>query len=640
MKFAYKTGSRPLDGYTIKRGVGSGGFGEVYFAITDAGKEVALKQVQRNLDVEVRGVSQCLNLKHVNLISLYDLKYDEEGQAWVVMEYVTGERLKDVIERNPNGLPREDAERWFRSIADGVMHLHDRGIVHRDLKPGNIFDDDGVVKIGDYGLSKFISASRRSGQTESVGTFQYMAPEIGKGVYGKGIDIYALGIILYELLTGEVPFDGESSQEIIMKHLTDDPDLSNISRPYRDVIQRALRKDPEKRFEGVGDMLAALDGKAQTESAPEMVLTDRIEKDEPIYIGDDDNEAEMTFGPVKHHEVVDAEVVPPVRHARGTTPRPSTPAANSSTPRPVRSNAARSWRHHGLNTPAKVAILLAVAVLLTFNPAMIPWAGIILGAYLLYLGVWGLFRCCGGRSARSDCLTDAGPVSDAMVRETMRRRPVGERVAELSGSMLMAAVISAVLVLVFMVLHGKALDGSVGGWSLYTWLAVSAIAGSWIMLTLGKFWEGNDGDHFRRRFVMLLAGLAIGGAAFGASQVLMVGPLDQDKFTAHAFPDNGVMQSWYTAGGSPLWPAYLVYFGGLFAILRWWTQTDPLRKVRLSLFATAACVLWAWIVHIFCPFPQPWGFMLAAAIAVAVQMSSPWVSPKQRATTVQHVREV
>ena len=236
MKFAYKTGARPLEGYTIKRGVGIGGFGDVYFAVTDAGKEVALKRVQRNMDVEVRGVSQCLNLKHQNLISLHDLKYDDEGQAWVVMEFIPGESLKDVVERNPNGMPRDEVEHWFRGIAAGVSYLHDRGIVHRDLKPGNIFDDEGLVKIGDYGLSKFISASRRSGQTESVGTFHYMAPEIGRGIYGKEIDVYALGIMLYEMLTGRVPFDGESSQEIIMKHLTTPPWPSAARRRTRTAI--------------------------------------------------------------------------------------------------------------------------------------------------------------------------------------------------------------------------------------------------------------------------------------------------------------------------------------------------------------------------------------------------------------------
>lgn len=176
IKFAYASGSRPLDGYTIKRGVGAGGFGEVYYATSDAGKEVALKRIQRNLDVELRGVSQCLNLKHANLVALYDIRYDDEEQAWVVMEFVAGESLQDVIERNPNGMPHEEVDRWFQGIARGVAYLHDHGIVHRDLKPGNIFMDQGTVKIGDYGLSKFISCSRRSGQTESVGTFHYMAP--------------------------------------------------------------------------------------------------------------------------------------------------------------------------------------------------------------------------------------------------------------------------------------------------------------------------------------------------------------------------------------------------------------------------------------------------------------------------------
>src|SRR5438128_2178519 len=107
IKFAYASGSRPLEGYTIKRGVGRGGFGEVYFATSDAGKEVALKLIRRNLEVELRGVTQCLNLKHPNLISLYDIRSDEGGDQWVIMEYVSGESLEDVIDRNPNGMPVE-----------------------------------------------------------------------------------------------------------------------------------------------------------------------------------------------------------------------------------------------------------------------------------------------------------------------------------------------------------------------------------------------------------------------------------------------------------------------------------------------------------------------------------------------------
>ncbi len=260
MKFAYASGSKPLDGYTIKRGIGVGGFGEVYFALSDAGKEVALKRIQRNLDIELRGVKQCLNLKHINLISLWDIRTNDSGESWVVMEYVPGPSLLDIVEAHPSGLPESDVKQWFCSTAAGVAYLHDQGIVHRDLKPGNIFfdEDQQVIKIGDYGLSKFISCSRRSGQTESVGTFHYMAPEIGKGVYGKEIDIYALGIILFEVLTGRVPFEGESSQEIIMKHLTADPDLSGVPQEFHQVIRNALLKDPELRYSNVPEMCADL----------------------------------------------------------------------------------------------------------------------------------------------------------------------------------------------------------------------------------------------------------------------------------------------------------------------------------------------------------------------------------------------
>src|SRR3954466_1714065 len=148
IKFTYPSGARPLEGYTIKRGVGRGGFGEVYFATSDAGKEVALKLIRRNLDVELRGVTQCLNLKHPNLIALYDIRTDSTDDQWVVMEYVSGESLEDVIERNPQGMPVDEALYWMRGICCGVSYLHDHGIVDRDLKPGNIFSDEDIVIIG------------------------------------------------------------------------------------------------------------------------------------------------------------------------------------------------------------------------------------------------------------------------------------------------------------------------------------------------------------------------------------------------------------------------------------------------------------------------------------------------------------
>src|SRR5438270_5872751 len=174
MKFTFGSGSRPLDGYTIKRGVGKGGFGEVYFAVSDGGKEVALKLVRGDGEVELRGIAQCLNLKHPNLVALFDLRTDRDGNQWVVMEYVAGEPLHAVLSRHPKGLPRELTQQWFTALARAVGYLHDHGIVHRDLKPANIFIENGLLKVGDYGLCKSMSTSQQR-QTQSVGTVHYMA---------------------------------------------------------------------------------------------------------------------------------------------------------------------------------------------------------------------------------------------------------------------------------------------------------------------------------------------------------------------------------------------------------------------------------------------------------------------------------
>lgn len=257
MRFTYRSGQQPLEGYTIKRGVGQGGFGEVYFAVSDGGKEVALKLLHGHSDVELRGVANCLNMKHPNLVHVYDLKEDNHGDKWLVMEFVLGESLAQVLNRYDHGLPYNLVLEWFNALAKAVAHLHDRGVVHRDLKPANIFIEAGTLKVGDYGLCKSLSTSQR--QTKAVGTVHYMAPEISTGNYSQSIDIYACGVILHELLTGDVPFDGESEGEILMKHLTAIPNLDHVPVELREIIAKALEKNPNKRFSTILEMAKAVE---------------------------------------------------------------------------------------------------------------------------------------------------------------------------------------------------------------------------------------------------------------------------------------------------------------------------------------------------------------------------------------------
>src|SRR6202008_4310422 len=112
MKIKFKKGKQPLPGYTIKRGIGLGGFGEVYFAVTDGGKEVALKWIRSNHDIEMRGVQQCLNLKHPNLVHLYDVRTDSSGARGLLREYIPGEPLSAILSRHPNGVAPELAAQW------------------------------------------------------------------------------------------------------------------------------------------------------------------------------------------------------------------------------------------------------------------------------------------------------------------------------------------------------------------------------------------------------------------------------------------------------------------------------------------------------------------------------------------------
>lgn len=321
MAYTFKYGDRPLDGITIQRAVGRGGFGEVYYALTDAGKQIALKYLRDNAEVELRGIANVLNLKSPYLMPIHDVRRNANGEWFVILEYVSGPSLRDLLIAEPNGLGVRKTAFFVNGIAKGLSYLHERGIVHRDLKPGNIFYDDGYVKIGDYGLSKYIPVSHHSGQTMSVGTVHYMAPEIGSGQYTKAIDVYALGVVTYEMLTGKLPFSGSSMAEILMRHLTERPDLSRIPEPFATVIARAMQKDPKDRYQDVNEMVDAL--------ASSSVFTEELSNFDPSSIRAAPRPADAA-DPERTITTPPRPIPPPPLDARaGTAGRMPTPPAGA-----------------------------------------------------------------------------------------------------------------------------------------------------------------------------------------------------------------------------------------------------------------------------------------------------------------------
>src|SRR5688572_11319666 len=276
VSFQYKHGDRPLEGYTIQRGAGRGGFGEVYYAVSDAGREVALKALNAYEQIELRGISHCMNLKNPHLVTIFDVRYNAENRPFVIMEYVAGPSLRQLLDDAPAGLGTQKTAFFLREIGKGLSFLHEHGIVHRDLKPANIFFENGYVKIGDYGLSKLIAATHTSAQTVTVGTVHYMAPEIGAGRYDRSIDIYALGAVLYEMLTGTVPFTGASPSEVLLKHLGTEVDMTGIAEPFATVIRKAMAKDPAQRYQSVQEVVEAVFGAEHVRQSVSVYSPDQL----------------------------------------------------------------------------------------------------------------------------------------------------------------------------------------------------------------------------------------------------------------------------------------------------------------------------------------------------------------------------
>lgn len=253
-----------LGPYEIRAPIGSGGMGEVYRAHDSRmGRDVAIKiAVERFGDRFSREVRAVAALNHTNICQLYDV-----GSDYLVMELVEGPTLSERIRQGP--VPLEAALRISRQIAEALEAAHEKGIVHRDLKPGNIIlRPDGTVKVLDFGLAK-VTDKTPSGEFEHsesptldpisqigvvVGTAAYMPPEQARGkLVDKRADIWAFGVILYEMLTGERPFAGETVSDTLIEVATKEPDWERIPARERRLVRYCLEKDPRQRLRDIGD---------------------------------------------------------------------------------------------------------------------------------------------------------------------------------------------------------------------------------------------------------------------------------------------------------------------------------------------------------------------------------------------------
>lgn len=257
--------------YSVRSPIGEGAFSVTYRAIdTSLQREVAIKVLREQyashqgfdsrFEREARSAAR---ISHPNVISVYD--YGRQGtMPYIVMQLVDGPNLKEYV-REEGPLTTEEAINFARQILEGLAAIHDEGIVHRDVKPQNVLIDEGLqAKITDFGVA-FVTVD--PGLTETgmaVGTAAYMAPEQAAGdVVGPPTDLYAVGVILYELLTGRLPFAGENPVQVMYRHVNEmplPPRSLNRAVPIgvEALVLKALSKDPQDRFPNARTMRDAL----------------------------------------------------------------------------------------------------------------------------------------------------------------------------------------------------------------------------------------------------------------------------------------------------------------------------------------------------------------------------------------------
>ena len=262
-----------LDGrYEIQEIIGVGGMAVVYKAHDNVeNRTVAIKILKDEFVTNEEFIRRFKNeskaiavLSHPNIVKVYDVSFGDLIQ-YIVMEYIDGITLKEFIERQ-GSLKWKDAVYFTVQILKGLQHAHDKGIVHRDVKPQNIMVlSDGTIKVADFGIARFARNEQRTITDKAIGSVHYISPEQARGEKtDEKADIYSVGVMLYEMLTGRLPFEAESAVSVAIMQLQRDPELPTAINPsiplgLEQITMHAMQKNPERRYQSASEMLCDLE---------------------------------------------------------------------------------------------------------------------------------------------------------------------------------------------------------------------------------------------------------------------------------------------------------------------------------------------------------------------------------------------